>query len=71
MGIATANFIFFWSTNVAFCLLKTLDLNLMSFNKFDSIHAGLLALAHDIGRIFSWVEVSPEKPVDMTVSQPR
>jgi hypothetical protein len=36
-------------------LLHTLALNLLRCNGFRSIRAGLMAMAHDIGRMFGWV----------------
>ncbi len=40
-------------------LLRTFALNLLRFKGFRSIHAGLMAVAHDIGGILSWAGVSP------------
>jgi hypothetical protein len=39
-------------------LLRTLALNLLRTNGFRSIRAGLLAVAHDIRRMLSWVGIS-------------
>ena len=36
-------------------LLRTLALNLLRCNGFRSIRAGLMAVAHDIGRMLGWV----------------
>jgi hypothetical protein len=36
-------------------LLRTLALNLLHCNGFRSIRAGLMAVAHDIGRMQCWV----------------
>jgi hypothetical protein len=40
-------------------LLRTLALNLLRCNGFCSICAGLMAVAHEISRMLSWVGVSP------------
>lgn len=40
-------------------LLRTLALNLLRCNGFRSIRAGLMAVAHDIHRMLSWVGASP------------
>jgi hypothetical protein len=40
-------------------LLRTLALNLLRCNGFRSIRAGLMAVAHDISRMLSWVGISP------------
>jgi len=38
-------------------LLRTLALNLLRCNGFRSIRAGLMAVAHDISRMLSWVGI--------------
>jgi hypothetical protein len=40
-------------------LLRTMALNLMRWNGFRSIRAGLMAVAHDSSRMLSWVGISP------------
>ena len=40
-------------------LLRTLALNLLRWNGFRSIRAGLMAVAHDIRRMLSWAGDSP------------
>ena len=42
-------------------LLRTLALNLLRCNGFCSISVGLMAVAHEISRMLSWVGVSPGK----------
>ncbi len=39
-------------------LLRTLALNLLRCSGFRSIHAGLMAVAHDIRRMLSWIGIS-------------
>ena len=39
-------------------LLRTLALNLLRCNGFRSIRAGLMAVAHDISRMLSWVGIN-------------
>lgn len=41
-----------------FALLRTLALNMLRCNEFRSTRAGLMAVAHDIGRMLGWVGVS-------------
>jgi len=41
----------------ALALLRTLALNLLRCNGFRSIRAGLMAVAHDISRMLSWVGI--------------
>jgi hypothetical protein len=38
-------------------LLRTLALNLLGYNGFRSIRTGLMAVAHDISRMLSWVGI--------------
>jgi hypothetical protein len=40
-------------------LLRTLSLNLLGCNGFQSIRAGLMAVANDISRMLGWVGISP------------
>ena len=40
-------------------LLRTLALNLLRWNGYRSIRAGLMAVAHDIHRMLRWIGVSP------------
>ncbi len=39
-------------------LLRTLAFNLLRWNGFRSIRAGLMAVAHDISRMLGWVGIS-------------
>jgi len=39
-------------------LLRTMALNLLRWNGFRSIRAGLMAVAHDISRMLSWFGIS-------------
>ena len=39
-------------------LLRTMAMNLLRWNGFRSIRAGLMAVAHDISRMLGWVGVN-------------
>lgn len=42
--------------------LRTIALNLLRLNGFQSIRDGLVAVAHDIGRLLSWVTSARSSP---------
>ena len=49
-----------------FAWLRTIALNLLRLNGFQSIRDGLVAVAHDIGRLLSWVTSLRSPPTPKT-----